>query len=106
MRFDMKILGEYSPLLTAVQLSLCDGHGLLPCIYWCHPQVILYPVINTISGVTLSSVMPSLQTLFVSLGMLTGAGIGLATTPGIILTARYFDDDDNDDNDHPHRQVL
>ena len=70
--------------------------------------------------------MPSLQTLFVSLGMLTGAGIGLATTPGIILTARYFDDDDNDDdnndddddndnddydyddddNDHPHRQVL
>ena len=54
--------------------------------------------------------MPSLQTLFVSLGMLTGAGIGLATTPGIILTARYFDDDDDDDdddnNDNPHRQVL
>ena len=42
-------------------------------------------------GVTLSAVLPSLQALFVSLGMLTGAGIGLATTPGIILTARYFD---------------
>ena len=43
------------------------------------------------SGVTLSAVMPNLQCLFVTLGMLTGAGIGLATTPGIILTARYFD---------------
>ena len=43
------------------------------------------------TGVTLSSVMPNLQSLFVSLGMLTGMGIGLATTPGIILTARYFD---------------
>ena len=40
------------------------------------------------TGVTLSSVMPNLQSLFVSLGMLTGMGIGLATTPGIILTAR------------------
>ena len=43
------------------------------------------------SGVTLSAIMPNLQCLFVTLGMLTGMGIGLATTPGIILTARYFD---------------
>ena len=33
----------------------------------------------------------SLETLFLTLGLLTGAGVGLATTPGIILTARYFD---------------
>ena len=42
-------------------------------------------------GVALSSTMPNLQCLFVTLGILTGMGIGLATTPGIILTARYFD---------------
>jgi len=43
------------------------------------------------TGITLSAFMPNLQTMFVTLGVLTGAGIGLATTPGIILTARYFD---------------
>jgi MFS family permease len=43
------------------------------------------------AGITLSAFMPNLQTMFVTLGVLTGAGIGLATTPGIILTARYFD---------------
>ena len=42
-------------------------------------------------GVAMSSCMPNLQGLFVTLGILTGMGIGLATTPGIILTARYFD---------------
>eukprot|EP00092_Neocalanus_flemingeri_P006951 GFUD01007503.1.p1 GENE.GFUD01007503.1~~GFUD01007503.1.p1 ORF type:complete len:952 (+),score=197.76 GFUD01007503.1:49-2904(+) len=42
-------------------------------------------------GITLSAFMPNLQTTFFTLGVLTGAGIGLATTPGIILTARYFD---------------
>ena len=42
-------------------------------------------------GVAVSSGMPNLQGLFVTLGILTGMGIGLATTPGIILTARYFD---------------
>ena len=43
------------------------------------------------TGMTLSAFMPSLETLFLTLGLLTGAGVGLATTPGIILTARYFD---------------
>ena len=43
------------------------------------------------AGITLSAFMPNLQSMFVTLGVLTGAGIGLATTPGIILTARYFD---------------
>ena len=43
------------------------------------------------TGMTLSAFMPNLETLFLTLGLLTGAGVGLATTPGIILTARYFD---------------
>jgi len=42
-------------------------------------------------GLSLSAFMPNLQCLFFTLGILTGAGIGLSTTPGIVLTARYFD---------------
>ena len=32
-----------------------------------------------------------MQELFVTFGVFTGVGIGLTTTPGVILTARYFD---------------
>ena len=32
-----------------------------------------------------------LKVLFVTLGILTGVGVGLSTTPGVILTARYFE---------------
>ena len=31
-----------------------------------------------------------IKVLFVTLGVLTGIGVGLSTTPGVILTARYF----------------
>ena len=31
------------------------------------------------------------QDLFLTFGVLTGIGVGLSTTPGVILTARYFD---------------
>ena len=42
-------------------------------------------------GITLSSFAPNVETLFVTFGLLTGLGVGLSTTPGIILVARYFD---------------
>ena len=42
-------------------------------------------------GITLSSLAPNVETLFVTFGLLTGLGVGLSTTPGIILVARYFD---------------
>ena len=32
-----------------------------------------------------------IKELFVTLGVFTGIGVGLSTTPGVILTARYFD---------------
>ena len=42
-------------------------------------------------GILLSAVLPGLYPMFFCLGFLTGMGVGLSTTPGIILTARYFD---------------
>lgn len=42
-------------------------------------------------GITSSSFAPNVETLFLTFGLLTGLGIGLSTTPGIILVARYFD---------------
>ncbi len=42
------------------------------------------------AGLGLSSLAPSLPFLFCSMGLLTGLGLGLSTTPGVILTARYF----------------
>ena len=41
-------------------------------------------------GMALSSLAPTLPLLFCSMGLLTGVGLGLSTTPGVILTARYF----------------
>ena len=43
------------------------------------------------SGIVLSSFAPTIEVLFVTFGVLTGIGIGLSTTPGIIITARYFE---------------
>ncbi len=42
-------------------------------------------------GFALSSIAPNVYYLFASLGVLAGVGVGLSTTPGVILTARYFD---------------
>ena len=42
-------------------------------------------------GIALSSFAPNVETLFLTFGLLTGLGIGMSTTPGIILVARYFD---------------
>ncbi|KAK4025124.1 Monocarboxylate transporter 9 [Daphnia magna] len=41
-------------------------------------------------GVSLSYFTTSLQQLCLTFGILTGLGAGLATTPGIIMTSRYF----------------
>jgi MFS family permease len=42
------------------------------------------------SGIAMSSLAPNLECLFLTLGVVTGVGIGFCTTPGIILTSRYF----------------
>ena len=42
-------------------------------------------------GITSSSFAQNIETLFATFGICTGLGIGLSTTPGIILVARYFD---------------
>jgi MFS family permease len=42
-------------------------------------------------GIALSSLAQNVETLFITFGLLTGIGVGLSTTPGIILVARYFE---------------
>ena len=42
-------------------------------------------------GISSSSLAQNVETLFATFGICTGLGIGLSTTPGIILVARYFD---------------
>uniref|UniRef100_A0A0K2T0D8 Major facilitator superfamily (MFS) profile domain-containing protein n=1 Tax=Lepeophtheirus salmonis TaxID=72036 RepID=A0A0K2T0D8_LEPSM len=42
-------------------------------------------------GISLSSFANGIPFLFCTFGVLTGIGVGLSTTPGIIITARYFD---------------
>ena len=42
-------------------------------------------------GIASSSFAKNVETLFITFGLLTGIGVGLSTTPGIILVARYFD---------------
>ena len=56
-------------------------------------QLISSDVIDLIyfSGISTSSFAQNVETLFATFGICTGLGIGLSTTPGIILVARYFD---------------
>ena len=43
------------------------------------------------AGVSLSALAPSMEFVFVTMGVFSGLGIGLSTTPGVILAARYFE---------------
>ncbi len=55
-----------------------------------HRRVTFLGSVLCSTGMALSAAAPSMVALFCSMGLLTGLGLGLSTTPGIILTARYF----------------
>ena len=73
-----------SVLSLSVCLSLCYSYTLLLL----HDVVHLGSLLAFL-GLSLSAFMPNLQCLFFTLGILTGAGIGLSTTPGMLYRGGY-----------------
>ncbi|TRY67846.1 hypothetical protein TCAL_11469 [Tigriopus californicus] len=76
--------------MTSVALVMAPVTSAFCQKYNCRYVTIAGSIICTL-GISLSSLAPNMETLFLTLGILTGMGVGLSTTPGIILTARYFD---------------
>ena len=54
-------------------------------------MVTLAGALTSAASISLSAAAPSVEFVFVTMGVFCGLGIGLSTTPGIILAARYFD---------------
>lgn len=76
--------------MTSVALVMAPVTSAFCQKYNCRYVTFAGSIICTL-GISLSSLAPNMETLFFTLGILTGMGVGLSTTPGIILTARYFD---------------
>ena len=76
--------------MTSFALAMAPFASALCQKYNCRYVTMMGSLICAL-GLVLSSQVPNMESLFVTLGVLTGIGIGLCTTPGIILTARYFD---------------
>ena len=77
-------------VMTTTALAMAPVASALCQRFNCRAVTLLGSLLAS-AGVALTSLMPGLHAMFLTLGLLTGAGLGLATTPGIILTARYFD---------------
>ena len=54
-------------------------------------MVTLAGALTSAASISLSAAAPSVEFVFVTMGVFCGLGIGLSTTPGVILAARYFD---------------
>ena len=76
--------------MTTLALAMAPFTSALCQRYNCRNVTFIGSLLCFI-GITLSSFASSVEILFVTFGLLTGIGIGMSTTPGIILVARYFD---------------
>ena len=70
-------------------LAMAPVTSALTQKYNCRAITVAGGVVTSL-GLGLYAFMPSLEALFLTLGLLTGLGMGLATTTGVILTNRYF----------------
>ena len=86
-----KSLASWIPAsMTSLSLLMAPFASALCQRFTCR-SVTLAGALLCALGISLSSLVPNIQTLFLTFGVMTGIGIGLSTTPGVILTARYFD---------------
>ena len=76
--------------MTTLALAMAPFASALCQRYNCRNVTFIGSLLCFI-GISLSSLASNVETLFVTFGLLTGLGIGMSTTPGIILVARYFD---------------
>ena len=74
-------------ITTTIALATTPITSALCQKYNCRYVTMAGSLLSTI-GILASAFAPSIQFLFMTLGALTGVGIGLSTTPGVILTAR------------------
>lgn len=85
-----KSLASWIPAcMTSLALAMAPIASMLCQKFNCR-LVTIGGAILCFLGMTLSSFAPNLEFLFFTFGILTGIGVGMSTTPGIILTARYF----------------
>ena len=75
--------------MTTTGLAMAPVTSALTQKYNCRAITVAGGVVTSL-GLGLYAFMPSLEALFLTLGLLTGLGMGLATTTGVILTNRYF----------------
>ncbi len=73
--------------MTTLALALAPVASALCQRFNCR-SVTLVGSLLCFVGISLSSLAKNVETLFVTFGLLTGLGVGLSTTPGIILVAR------------------
>ena len=75
--------------MTTLALAMAPIASALCQKFNCRYVTFLGSIICAL-GISLSSLATGVPFLFVTFGIFTGIGVGLCTTPGIILTARYF----------------
>lgn len=79
------IPGLYNTLST----GMAPVAGALSNRYSCRSVVFAGGILMSF-GLVLNFFATSVEYLYISFGVITGAGAGLCTTPGIIMVARYF----------------
>ena len=88
---ESKTLASWIPAaITSISLIMSPVTSALCTKYTCR-YVTLAGALCCSGGLILSSFASSIEWLFVTLGLITGLGMGLSATPGVIIVARYFD---------------
>ena len=76
--------------MTSFALVVAPIAGALCKRFNCRVVTLTGGLISSVS-ISLSAAAPSMEFIFVTMGVFSGLGIGLSTTPGVILAARYFE---------------
>ena len=76
--------------MTSFALVVAPIAGALCKRFNCRVVTLTGGLISSLS-ISLSAAAPSMEFVFVTMGIFSGLGIGLSTTPGVILAARYFE---------------
>ncbi|XP_014280635.1 monocarboxylate transporter 13 isoform X2 [Halyomorpha halys] len=75
-----------------VGVTLCTGpiSSALVNRYGCRPVTVAGAIVGA-AGLTLSAFAQNVQTLYITIGLLTGTGLGLIYLPAIVSVTCYFD---------------
>ena len=76
--------------MTSFALVVAPIAGALCKRFNCRVVTLAGGLISSAS-ISLSAAAPSMEFIFVTMGVFSGLGIGLSTTPGVILASRYFE---------------